>query len=239
MCFSTGKLVVTLFLIISFCIASYGTQDCSSLCGDHNISIPFRLKDSPERCGEYGYELSCEKNQLFLYIEYMRFRVLSINYHNQTIRVRDISTEELDPSSLPHYSLTTHNFSSFYHYNPWYFTNIMIYIRCEHPLGSHQFLNTAPCFNTSNSSLSSSSSSNMYVYVGSRYVSYRELENGCVIEMVYITSWSVLENQSLSCADIHNILLYGFEFAWFRDFSKSIDRLNSICLCIHMLCRPY
>ena len=146
MCYSSAKLVVALCLITSLCIAckaSDGAYNCSSSCGDHNISFPFRLIDSPKECGDILGELTCEKNQLFLYLKSMRYRVLSIDYDQQTIRLRDVSIEELDSSSLPHYSLTRYYFIGLdMYYVPSSNNNIMIYVRCEHPVDSPGFIDT-------------------------------------------------------------------------------------------------
>ncbi|KAI9074610.1 hypothetical protein K1719_043451 [Acacia pycnantha] len=93
----------------------------------------------------------------------------------------------------------------------------MIYVRCEGPLDSPGFVDTAPCFRTSNGSATSSSLSSSYSYVnvGSETLWDLGLEDDCGI-----TSRLAPKNsQSWSCTDIHNMLLGGFELSW----------LNSLC----------
>ncbi|KAI9074571.1 hypothetical protein K1719_043412 [Acacia pycnantha] len=233
---SSGKLLVVLCLIMLFCRtckALDGHQNCSSLCGDHNVRSPFRLKDSPEKCGDHRYNLSCEQNQLVMYWESVRYSVLFINYENYTIRVRDSNIVELDSSSLPGYSLTYYNFSKWDPYTStinarnengvwqWYGLNTnMIYVRCEHPVGSPKFVDTATCFKTSNGSVISSP--NSYAYVGSGFVGDVGLEDDCLVEMMYMTSWPALKNNqsAWSCTDIHNMLLHGFELSWLNSFCQ-------------------
>ncbi|KAI9074615.1 hypothetical protein K1719_043456 [Acacia pycnantha] len=149
--YSCGKLMEALFLIMLFCRtckASGEHPNCSTSCGDHNIISPFRLQDSPEKCGDH---------------------------------------------------------------------------RCEHPVDSLGFVDTAPCFNTSNASVSSSSSYS-YVNVGSKTLWYLGLDDDCGIQLIYMTSWPALENNqnqsAWSCTDIHNMLLYGFDFSWLNSFCQ-------------------
>ncbi|XP_054808557.1 rust resistance kinase Lr10-like isoform X2 [Prosopis cineraria] len=237
MCSSQAKLPVAMILIMLLCRtckALDGHQNCSSLCGDHNVISPFRLKDSAEECGDHRYELSCERNQLVLHWQSGSYNVVSINYENYTIRVRDSNIVELDSSSLPRDSLTDYNFSKWDPYTStidahdengvllWYGLNRdMIYVRCEQSVDSLEFVDTYRCFKSSNgsvSSSSSSSSSDLYAYVGSGYVGDVGLEDDCRIEAMYMTSWPAWNNQSRSCADINHMLVYGFELSWLNSF---------------------
>jgi hypothetical protein len=95
---------------------------CSRRCGVHNnISHPFRLKDSPEKCGDKRYILSCENNdQLILYYEfeqhYRKYYVQSINYNNFTIRLLDFNLHyysSSNSSSLSPYSSGFYNLNHF------------------------------------------------------------------------------------------------------------------------------
>ncbi|XP_028774282.1 uncharacterized protein LOC114731313 [Neltuma alba] len=52
----------------------------------------------------------------------------------------------------------------------------------------------------------------------SGYVGDVGLEDDCRIEVMYMTSWPALKNQSSSCTDIHNMLLCGFELSWINSF---------------------
>ncbi|XP_054808111.1 LEAF RUST 10 DISEASE-RESISTANCE LOCUS RECEPTOR-LIKE PROTEIN KINASE-like 2.2 [Prosopis cineraria] len=236
MCFSSAHLLVALLLMVAFyknCKASDGYKNCSGLCGHHTVSSPFRLRDFAEQCGDHRYELSCEHNQLVLYSQSGRYSVLSINYENYTIRVRDAEVVELNYSSLPRDSLTDYNFS---YRDPYALTietnyedgsgaynrltKIMIYVRCKSPVDASVFVDTAPCFKNSSRSVAAASS---YVYasvIGRETAGEWGLGDDCGIEIMYMTSWPAPKNQSWSCEDIHNMLVYGFELSW----------LNSDCL---------
>ncbi|XP_054808110.1 rust resistance kinase Lr10-like isoform X2 [Prosopis cineraria] len=236
MCFSSAHLLVALLLMVAFyktCKASDGYKNCSGLCGHHTVSSPFRLRDFAEQCGDHRYELSCEHNQLVLYWQSGRYSVVSIDYENLTIRVKDANVVELNYSSLPGYSLTDYNFSYWDPYNPtvltrsedasWDYnrlTKIMIYVRCKNPVDSSVFADTAPCFKNSSRSVAAASS---YVYasvIGRETAGEWGLGDDCGIELMYMTSWPDRKNQSWSCEVIHNMLVYGFELSW----------LNSDCL---------
>ncbi|KAK4260205.1 hypothetical protein QN277_003351 [Acacia crassicarpa] len=246
MCCSSGKLLVDLCLILSFCRtckASDGGEKCSSWCGDVNVSSPFRLMDSPEGCGDYRYELSCEQNQTLLYLKAGRYDVLCINYENYTIRVRDSDVLESGHRkiSLPAYfsteldlsysnldnpfttTILTHFGSGLFGFELKQLAKNMIFVRCRNPVHSPRFVDTAPCFNTSNASVASSSSY-LYMNVGSETLRDLELDDGCGVELMYMTSWPAWKNNQFdwSCTDIHNMLLYGFELSWLRALCNSV-----------------
>jgi interleukin-1 receptor-associated kinase 1 len=112
-------------------------QSCSTKCGVHNISYPFRLEDSPKKCGDERYILSCEDNdQLILYYESklpnkkrsifgsretnknirrkgIKYYVQSINYNNFTIQLLNFNRLPSNDSIPRYYSLGLYKFSSF------------------------------------------------------------------------------------------------------------------------------
>lgn len=235
MCYSPGKMLVTsclMLLLYKTCKALDGEPKCSNLCGDVNVSSPFRLMDSPVGCGDFRYELSCEQNgELLLYLKSGLYKVLSINYENYTIRVRDSEVPPLPAYSLSGLNLTSITFND--PYNTFIITHFkrgllgfgmdqlaktMIFVRCRNSVHSPAYVNTDPCFfNTSNGSIHSSSSFlHSYVNVGSETLSDLALDDGCDIELIYMTSWPAHKNNhsAWSCKDIHNMLLYGFELSW-------------------------
>ncbi|KAK2399536.1 rust resistance kinase Lr10 [Trifolium repens] len=214
----------------------YGDEQqdsCSRSCGVHNISHPFRLKDSPENCGDRRYNLSCENNnQLILYYEsfgkyYGKFYVQSINYDNFTIRLLD-SNLGYSNYSLPTYSLGLYNFSYFtspylaYHqyknYNRDVLTKSILYVSCP-----SQYSYVGNCMNSTLFSYKN------YFYVDgyNKSLSNLDLGNGCRIEFMYLTSWPLDRgnNNSISCMDIRRMLVYGFELSWFNSFCKVADWL--------------
>ncbi|KAG6655979.1 hypothetical protein CIPAW_05G254500 [Carya illinoinensis] len=97
----------------------------------------------------------------------------------------------------------------------------MVLLNCEKRVNSPGYLNTSTCFG--NRSYASNSSSSQ-PEVGFRCVIYSQMNTGdvedlCQVEHIFQTSWSVrnlvLEDpSSISCTDLHNLLLYGFELSW-------------------------
>lgn len=201
------------------------------------MSHPFRLQEFSDECGSRSYNLSCERNQLVLYLLSGKYNVLSINYNNYTIRIRDFNIVEFN-YSLPRDSLSESNFTDSDPYTttqqrPDYtsFTGAfqdtgptithMIYVRCKnefHSSSSSLYVDTASCATTK----ASNESSHLYAIVGTDTVGELGLEDGCGIRLLYMTSWPDALNHranKLTCSNIHSMLLYGFELSW----------LNSLC----------
>ncbi|MED6144318.1 hypothetical protein PIB30_014666 [Stylosanthes scabra] len=218
----------------------------SGWCGRHEIRHPFRLNNSrptPTNCGDHRYTLSCENhNQLFLYLNSVKFQVQSINYNNYTIRLVDASValHSHNHSSLLPYSLTSSNFTTSVGYEPFQYrlhtektklTKQMLYLRCP-PFGVESSASAA-CINGS------------YVHGGTLYVSdintsLQELAVGdsCEIEWMYLTSWPTeIKYSNISCTAIHHLLLYGFELSWLKAYcdndtysaAKIGDHNNILC----------
>ena len=119
--------IVVLLLILIFSYNKVYCEDqqesCSRRCGVHNISYPFRLKDSPKECGDERYNLSCEdNNQLILYYEFGEYHgkyyVQSINYNNFTIRSLDFNLGSNNSIHL-YYFLGLYNFNSNFFTSPY------------------------------------------------------------------------------------------------------------------------
>ncbi|MED6144324.1 hypothetical protein PIB30_014672 [Stylosanthes scabra] len=211
-----------LLLLFLLCCGSMRRSDaaenCSSLwCGKHNIRPPFRLQNiSPQHCGDHTYTLSCEdhNNQLFLYWKSLKFSVQSINYNNYTIRLADANFASQhnmhqhrlyskNSCLLFNYSLGVYNFidseNEPYRYsleksNGGRFMLIkeMIYVRCM----NHS----------------------LYVNVNGKSLRNLGLEDSCYVEWMYPTSWPHVDEsqviKNISCRDIQNMMLYGFELSW-------------------------
>ncbi|XP_057720436.1 LEAF RUST 10 DISEASE-RESISTANCE LOCUS RECEPTOR-LIKE PROTEIN KINASE-like 2.1 [Arachis stenosperma] len=112
-CFSRLKL---LLLIVTVAAAADHNRTCTpSACGKvTTITHPFRLRGDPASCGDRRYELSCENNITLLYLfPGKTYHVEAINYNNFTIRLLDPAISENDCSTLPRYSLSLTNFSTF------------------------------------------------------------------------------------------------------------------------------
>ncbi|XP_052887038.1 uncharacterized protein LOC128295475 isoform X2 [Gossypium arboreum] len=99
------------FLALAFsffphaCTARSINKPCGfPLCGNLNISYPFRLKTQPRRCGRKGFELVCDNNRAIFPMERGSFYVKHISYDNQTIHLVDVNLD-IDRCSLPLSSL--------------------------------------------------------------------------------------------------------------------------------------
>ncbi|KAF7816709.1 rust resistance kinase Lr10-like [Senna tora] len=217
------------------CKAKHGISEaCSSSCAGHKISDPFRLKHDPHHCGDERYELACEDNQLVQYLQNGKYNVVNIDYNNFTIRLRDaniIPDFNYSSLSLPPYSLSDYNFTQTDTYSilsikrsvndgdmlvqP--LTEPIILVRCEHPVHSSLYVDTAPCITRTNPFY-------FYVLAGTGYLPDLGLRGDCRIELLYMTSSPLHTNAS--CTHIHRLLLYGFDLSWF-DFNYTFCPLTT------------
>ncbi|KAI5342615.1 hypothetical protein L3X38_010490 [Prunus dulcis] len=219
---SPSQLFIALLLVLSLCCLSCNAKQCEpSWCGKHNISHPFRLKHDPEKCGDSRYELSCEKNNLtVLYLYSGTYYVQAINYNNYTIRVVDANIHKGNCSSIPHYSLSSYNFSyeDPYQARQWRvnrrdqsyleLSKPIIFLTCETPVNSPLYVDTAPC---NGAMRSSTSNGHSYVSVDERLL-VSNLREFCRIELMFMISSQLTKNNSY--IDIHNEIIYGFELTW-------------------------
>ncbi|KAG6655157.1 hypothetical protein CIPAW_05G197100 [Carya illinoinensis] len=214
--------VLVVLLLHQTCSAKDTNRDCvPSSCGNiPNISSPFRLEHDPPNCGNPRYALSCQDNQTVLYILSVEHYVQEINYTSQTIRVVDSGIQKNNYSSIPRYS----DFGPYYRQDG--ITETMVLLNCEKRVNSPWYLNKSTCFG--NRAYASNSSSSQ-PEAGFRYVIYNQtikagdVEDLCQVEHRFQTSWPSVRNllpedqSSISCTDLHNLLLYGFELSWFSD----------------------
>jgi len=211
-------------------------ESCSRRCGVHNISHPFRLKDSPKKCGDKRYILSCEdNNQLILYYEseeyHGKYYVQSINYNNFTIRLLDFNLASSNNSIPPYYSLRIYNFRShhdspylaYYRYKNYtkhMLTKSMLYVSCPNRM---EYSYIGNCMNKTSNSQDVNS---FYVDGYGKSLSEFGLGDGCRIQFMYLTSLDVeddggdVNNNNISCADIRREMFYGFELSWLKGFCK-------------------
>ena len=68
---------------------SAASYDCGR--NHYNITYPFRLLDSPEKCGLPGFELTCNTDQSLLTINIGKksYRIKSIDYANRVLTIID------------------------------------------------------------------------------------------------------------------------------------------------------
>ena len=138
------------------------TRIAALLCGNVNISYPFRLKSQPWECGNHRHELDCEKdNRTTLVINHEKFYVQEIFYENSTFRVLYPSLG-MDHCSFP-LSRFYHDSSWCVRYLPdiyfllWYFNSqefwdhysVMYLVNCSTPVKSSVYVEASRCTNTS------------------------------------------------------------------------------------------
>ncbi|KAG2709624.1 hypothetical protein I3760_05G248100 [Carya illinoinensis] len=103
--------------------------------------------------------------------------------------------------------------------------NAVVLLNCEKRVDFRWYLNKSSCFGNR---VYTSNSSSSKPEAGFRYVIYnhtnpRDVEDLCQVEQIFWTSGPGLINlpndpSSISCADLHNLLLYGFEL-WYGGYS--------------------
>ncbi|KAM3682002.1 hypothetical protein ACJW31_12G039600 [Castanea mollissima] len=228
--FTVGLSVLIVLVLVhqlKTCCAMVNHTCSASSCGNiHNISFPFRLSTDPENCGYPDYELSCENNRTVLYSS-GKYYVEEISYNNYTIRIVDSGIQKNNYFSTPNYSLYRYNFSSQYWNGyttyqlqrkgtvpEWYpeLSRSLVWMSCEKPVNSTLYLDT--CNYNNNSSSISDSKRYRYVTVGITNAS--EVEDSCQVEKMFLTSWPINNDDpaNISCTDVHNELVYGFELSW-------------------------
>ncbi|KAM4068783.1 hypothetical protein ACB094_12G038800 [Castanea mollissima] len=206
------------------CAMVHHTCSASSRGNIHNISFPFRLKTDPENCGYFSYNLSCENNRTVLYSFGGKFYVEEISYNNYTIRIVDSGIQKNNYFSTPNYSLYRYNFSSQHSLYTTHqrkgtvperypdLSRSLVWMSYEKPVNSPLYLDT--CNYNNNSSSISDSKRYRYVTVGITNAS--EVEDSYQVEKMFLTSWPINNDDpaNISCTDVHNELVYGFELSW-------------------------
>ncbi|KAF3960290.1 hypothetical protein CMV_014984 [Castanea mollissima] len=219
-----------------------------SSCGNiPNISFPFRLKSDPEICGDSRYQLSCENNRTVLHLFAGKYYVQKINYNNYTIRVADSGIHNDNYFPTPSYSLYGYNFSteSAYQlkvktlklYKSWtYWKSLeinpelswsVVFMSCEKSVYSPYYLDTSTCIDNSSNYISHSK---RYRYVKVGTTNTTEVADSCLVEKIIRTSWPRNDDPNVSCNDVHNELVYGFEISWLRGKCESMcERKFAYC----------
>ncbi|MED6120332.1 hypothetical protein PIB30_019842 [Stylosanthes scabra] len=243
-------LIITVALPQLTCAAQDHNRTCSpSSCGKiTNITHPFRQKGDPANCGHPGYELTCENNITLLQLFHGKtYRVEAINYNNFTIRLVDPAISDNDCSTLPRYSLSRSNFSTFDddHY---YVTMAEIGTGTYEYLQERVFLNGSTqdenlarmfehvvllkCSNPVRDdpryvdTAPCISNDNVYAVLGDLAVG--ELRDDCRVKMIAPSSllvvpprlWddSAFIEERLSYVEIHRKISYGFDLSWMQSF---------------------
>ena len=54
-------------------------------------------------------------------------------------------------------------------------------------------------------------------------INVSEVEDSCQVEKMFLTSWPTdNDDPNISCTDIHNELVYGFELSWLSGFCGNV-----------------
>ncbi|XP_047966710.1 LEAF RUST 10 DISEASE-RESISTANCE LOCUS RECEPTOR-LIKE PROTEIN KINASE-like 2.1 isoform X2 [Salvia hispanica] len=225
---TTHKLIIfltTLMLSLHFFLSAEAKECSPSACGAiRDISSPFRLKSDPRRhCGDPTYELTCENNVTFIYLNSVKYHVKHINYQNDTIRFVDASINN-DICSFPVTSTYAYNFTapSFLpYYSPSDFEELSVnLISCPNPLKNPFPFIDITQYCDSNSSYPS------FRYVNVGHIMASELPHLCELDLMEKTSWPGFEDlTNVSLSQIHQSLLYGFELY----FCNRCDEPPTLC----------
>ncbi|KAK8589209.1 hypothetical protein V6N12_023612 [Hibiscus sabdariffa] len=178
-----------------------------SLCGNVEISWPFRLKGQPHKCGDKRFELECKRNRTVSYpMKYGDFYVQNISYDNETLRVVDASLIDGN-CSIPRSSIPTYD--NYYEdiISPGY--TIMYLVNCTTKMNSSDYVDASRC------PTNSSSSPWTYFYSPREYSDISDFHQSC--RFVAQLPWPfMLSNISgLSTFDIYGHLLKGVDVSWY------------------------
>ena len=219
--FTAGLTALIVLVLVHKTCSTKNTHRCApSSCGKiQNISYPFRLKGDPETCGDPRYELVCENNQAAFDLLGGKYYVQKINYNNYTIRVVDSGIQKENYSYTPEFFLYLPDDRLVTNNLPFVMTNdnkrSMVFMSCEKPVNTPFYLDTSTCTdNGEYSSNSSISDSKRYKYVSVGTIIVKDVKDSCTVEKIIPTSWSGNDNPNISCTEVHNELVYGFELSW-------------------------
>ncbi|XP_027189054.1 rust resistance kinase Lr10-like [Cicer arietinum] len=235
--------VVLLLLDDETCdaISNNQTYCAPSSCGKiTNITHPFRLKSDPTRCGDKRYELSCENNMTMLTLVWGKYYVKEINYKNYTVRLVDPGIQEGNCSSIPHYLLTTSNFTiNYYKFSMEVLDNqngnrdeydyqldyliylgYVIYLNCSKEVKDDSaYVDTSPCVKWH-------SKGHLYATFDDQ-LSIARLKDYCHVKLVTPFSSDYYQRPTLSYAEIHAKLTYGFVLSWMNRACQDSCDINT------------
>ncbi|KAF8010326.1 hypothetical protein BT93_J1065 [Corymbia citriodora subsp. variegata] len=117
-------------------------EECAPfVCGDQEISYPFRCKEQPSYCGYPGYEIECdEHNQTLLSMGPLEYRVIHMKMSQRILEVARMDLSE-DVCQGLHVNATLN--SSLFDYASHYL-NLTLFYDCDSSL-PHQHYNLFPC----------------------------------------------------------------------------------------------
>ncbi|XP_021818145.1 rust resistance kinase Lr10-like isoform X2 [Prunus avium] len=184
------------FVTVTFRMSHSHRKCISPACGNiDNITSPFRLANDPNQsnCTNWNYNLFCHNNLTVFEVDSGNYYVQAINYDNLTIRVVDPGIRNNDFSSIPRYSLSIYNLTSYSDLRLASSTTPITFFKCAKAVNS--------------------SAMRTYNYVKQGNITASDMEDGCRIEWTTLMSKSFLyeKDKNFSYHDIHSALGYGFE----------------------------
>ncbi|XP_039160650.1 uncharacterized protein LOC120289603 [Eucalyptus grandis] len=207
-----------LHLLLHCCFSiAIQKNECTTFCGEVDIRTTFQLKGE-KGCGDQNYELTCRNNHTILDLYSREYYVQYINYINFTIRLANVGLQKANCSPLPHRSLSCSDFS-FYPIGidvgnmkkgPTLSKTLAI-VDCMEAVNSLFYIDSSSCLSEVKFSDSSSTRRRVYAMVDVN-VSY--VEATCTIEHMAMIPWWFDGNNVRSYAQIHELMVYGFELSW-------------------------
>ena len=98
-------------------------------------------------------------------------------------------------------------------------SRIVVFMSCEKPVNSPYCLDTSTCIHNSSNYISHSK---RYSYIKVGKTNAAEVADLCRVEKITQTSWPRNDDPNISCKDVRNELVYGFEISWLRGNCQSI-----------------
>ncbi|XP_050251045.1 rust resistance kinase Lr10-like isoform X5 [Quercus robur] len=105
----------------------------------------------------------------------------------------------------------------------------MVFMSCERPVNTPFYLDTSTCIDNGEYSFNSSISHSKrykYVTIDARVM---DVKDSCRLEQMVLTSRPGNDHPNISCSEIHNDLVYGFEPSWIRVICESYCGIGSSC----------
>ncbi|XP_048137882.1 uncharacterized protein LOC125315857 [Rhodamnia argentea] len=223
------QLLLLLLLILHPCFSiPLEINRCTTSCGEvTNISYPFRMKGDPKGCGDRNFELACINNRAVLDWKLGQYYVHSINYNNYTITVADVGLRKGNCSSLPLRSLSSADFNYVpdWYYRPRYAVAIAVIVGCMNAVNSPLYIDTSSCLDGLPFSNFSSTGRRLYAMVDPNVSS---VETACTIEFMAVIGWWPVDGNDLrSYAQIHELMVDGFQLSWYPGRKKDLELVAS------------
>ncbi|KAL4355345.1 hypothetical protein GQ457_06G021490 [Hibiscus cannabinus] len=179
-----------------------------SLCGNVEISWPFRLKAQPHKCGDKRFELECKRNHTVSYpMKYGDFYVLHISYVNDNHTLRLVDASLIDGNcSIPRSSVP--NYYNYYEdiINPSY---TLYLVNCTTKMNSADYVDASRC------PTNSSSSSPWTYFYSPRESNISDFHQSCTFVAQLPWPFRLSNMSGLSTFDIYGHLLKGVDVSWY------------------------